>query len=97
MCRAFRTILKGDNNAKLLFHFAFSDLESLIIHLIVGYFALCFYFAVTGIARLEVAMGDEPNFIFLSFFISFHCTCLLLLLLLLREEVRSGIFTGRAE
>jgi len=68
-----------------------------LVHLIVCYFALCFYFAVTGIARLEVAMGDEPNFIFLSFFISFHCTCLLLLLLLLREEVRSGIFTGRAE
>ena len=53
---AFRTILKGGNNAKLLFPFAFSDLENLIGHLIVWYFALCFYFAVTGIARLEVTM-----------------------------------------
>jgi len=68
-----------------------------LVHLLVCYFALCFYFAVTGLARLEVAMGDTPNFIFLSFFIAFHCTCLLLLLLLVREEVRSDVFTGRAE
>ena len=68
-----------------------------LVHLFVCYFALCFYFAVTGLARLEVTMGDEPNFIFLSFFIVFHCTCLLLLLLLVREEVRSDFFTGRAE
>ena len=68
-----------------------------LVHLLVCFFALSFYFAVTGLARLEGAMGDAPNFIFLSFFVSFHSTCLLLLLLLVREEVRSDVFTGRAE
>ena len=68
-----------------------------MVHLLVCYFALCLYFAGTGLARLEVAMGDTPNFIFLSFFLVFHCTCLSLLLLLVREEIRSDVFAHQAE
>ena len=62
-----------------------------IVHLLLCYFALCLYFAGTGLARLEFAMGDTPDFTFLSVFIAFHCTCLSLLLLLVREEVRSDV------
>ena len=68
-----------------------------MVHLLVCYFAVCLYFAVTGLARLEVAMGDTPDFTFLSIFIAFHCTSLLLLLLLIREEIRSDIFAHQAE
>ena len=68
-----------------------------IAYVLVCYFALCLYFAGTGLARLEFAMGDTPNFIFLSFFLVFHCTCLSLLLLLVREEVRSDVFAHQAE
>lgn len=62
-----------------------------IVHLLLCYFALCLYFAGTGLARLEFAIGDTPDFTFLSVFIAFHCTCLSLLLLLVREEVRSDV------
>ena len=62
-----------------------------IVHLLLCYFALGLYFAGTGLARLEFAMGDTPDFTFLSVFIAFHCTCLSLLLLLVREEVRSDV------
>ena len=62
-----------------------------IVHLLLCYFALCLYFAGTGLARLEFAMGDTPDFTFLSVFIAWHCTCLSLLLLLVREEVRSDV------
>ena len=62
-----------------------------IVHLLLCYFALCLYFAGTGLARLEFAMGDTPDFTFLSVFIAWHCSCLSLLLLLVREEVRSDV------
>ncbi|MDB3933085.1 hypothetical protein N9393_01990 [Luminiphilus sp.] len=62
-----------------------------IVHLLLCSSALCLYFAGTGLARLEFAMGDTPDFTFLSVFIAWHCTCLSLLLLLVREEVRSDV------